>query len=276
MAAIIPPPGTDLPNIPLDPPVGTQPPKTGSAGYWYTGYSGNKKPGDYQAPQSPQQGFGFPQGSPGQQAAAGAYNRSEEWFQKALAELNQNYMSGPLANFAQGRFTNPQGIDPVLYEQMKRQASELFSGQRADRDQSLRAGANASGFDQSMGLLRELDRSAAENAAQVSDANLNIDVARAREMQGERQIMMQMIAALLGADVSQNQAAAGLMANKTEPVIPGVTPAPGDGQGGQTWKWLGADGRQAPGKFPRTQREWEEFQQERLMWEMLYGGGARF
>ena len=182
-------------------------------------------------------------------------------------------MGGSLGNYAQGQFTNPQGWDPAVVAAMKRQAGEVIQGSAADAMQSLNAGANASGFGRSRGLLHEQSQARAGRARDVSNAYTQVDINNEQAKLARQQIMQALIGELLRAETGQNQAAAGLMANKTEPVIPGITPGP-DGEPGQTWKWLGPDGRQKPGAYPHTQKEWDEFRQERTMWELFYGKAA--
>ena len=257
---------TPPPQYPLTSP----PPQSGGEGYWNTGYGGtNGGVGTLVGPPL----SGLQPGSPGFDAVGGAYNRSEEWFQKALARLNQDYMGGSLGTYAQGNFINPQGWDQAVIAAMKRQAGEVIQGSAKDAMQSMQAGANASGFGKSMGLVHEMDQARAGRARDISNAYSQVDINNEQAKMARQQIMQQMIAELIRAQSGQNQAAAGLMANKTEPVIPGVTPG-ADGTPGGGYKWLGPDGRQAPGKFPHTAQEWEEFKQERLQWEMAHGMAA--
>lgn len=260
-------------NPPLQPPVSA--PKTGEAGWWQTGYGGSK-PGWDQTDtfnEAGKNGPWFFPGTPGYDATAGAYQRSEGWFQQAMKRLNQNYLSGPLGNFAQGGFMKPQGWDPNVVAAMKRQSGEIIQGAAADAMQAMNARASATGFGQSMGLIREQDRARANRAQDISNAYTRVDIENELAKAAYQDRMRAMISALLSAQSAQDQYAAQLMANKTEPVIPGITPGT-DGEAGTGFKWLGPDGKQKPGTFPHTAGEWQEFIDERLRWEQFYGGKA--
>lgn len=210
------------PFAPAKTPVSQQA-KTFDVGYYGSGKPiGLPKPG-----QGVNTGFGFAPGSPGYQAAAGAYQQTQAAREAGLAALLGNRMTGtPAYNTALNRYLNPYGMDPRALQQQMRMAADTEAGSRGNALLRMEQSANARGFGNSMGLVDAQARLRAQSAANLNDTQAKLfiqDQIMAMQREG---MSADLIGRLLGIDAQTVMAYAQMQGNYAAPVIPGISQGP--------------------------------------------------
>lgn len=205
----------------------TPPPsqQSGSApGTFDVGYYGTP-PRDQSKPVNTQ--FGFPQGSPGFNATAGAYQQSQAAREAGLAALMGSRVSNnPAYQAALNRYLNPYGMNPAALQAQNRMAAETEAGSRGNALMRMEQSANAKGFGNSMGLIDAQGRLRAQSAANLNDTQAKLfiqDQIMAMQREG---MSADLIGRLLGMDAQQVMAYAQMQANYAAPVIPGISQGP--------------------------------------------------
>lgn len=231
---------------------------TGSS--WNTGYGGTGYKGSNQQ-LGGGGGYGFPPGSPGWMASAGAYEQSQQAAQDALARLAPGQFlgggyGGALGNMAMQRYQQTPGFDPAAMAAQRTMLTSQEAGSRENMLRTMNERAQASGFGDSMNLVDAEARARAGSAANLSNSLNQLEWMNQQARMQREATSAGLLGNLAGAESGYGLAYAASQMNRQFPAIPGVTPGPG-GQGGyasygqpQGGGYWSQQGRYMPGQQP--------------------------
>jgi hypothetical protein len=193
--------------------------------------------------------FGFPPGSPQWQAAAGAYEQSQQAAQDALKRLAPGQFlgggyGGALGNMAMDRYKNTPGFDPAAMQAQRTALTSQEAGSRENMLRTMNERAQASGFGDSMNLVDAEQRARSQSAQNLSSGLNQLEWMNQQARMQREATSAGLLGNLANAESGYGLAYAASQMGRQFPAIPGVTPGPG-GQGGYGGTPIGSGGQPA-------------------------------